>query len=74
VRDDRPGRKLTQGDVARLLRPFGIRSKSIWPAHRSAGSSSRKGYTRDQFEDAWRSYCGAGTAAHPRKNIRLVVS
>jgi Protein of unknown function (DUF3631) len=73
-RDDRPGRKLTQGDVARLLRPFGIRSKSIWPAHRGAGSSSRKGYTRDQFEDAWRSYCGAGTAAHPRKNIRLVGS
>ncbi len=73
-RDDRPGHKLSQGDVARLLRPFKIKSKSIWPAHRTPNSRSRKGYTRDQFEDAWRSYCGAGTAAHSKRNIHLVKS
>jgi Protein of unknown function (DUF3631) len=71
-RDDRPGRKLSQADLARLLRPFRIRSKSIWPAERTAGS--RKGYTRDQFETVWRNYCSAGTAAQSNKNIRLVGS
>ena len=73
-RDDRPGRKLTQGDLARLLRPFRIRSKSIWPIERTPNSRSRKGYTFDQFESAWRSYCSGGTAAQPKKTIHLVGS
>jgi len=54
---ERPGRKLTQGDLGRLLRPFRIKPKSIWPVERTPTSRSRKGYTRDQFEAAWRSYC-----------------
>ena len=70
-RDERPDRKLTQGDLGRLLRPFHIKPKSIWPAERTTTSRSRKGYTRDQFEAAWRSYCPGGTPAQPRKFIRL---
>jgi len=68
---ERPGRKLTQGDLGRLLRPFRIKPKSIWPVERTPTSRSRKGYTRDQFEAAWRSYCPGGTPAQPRKFIRL---
>jgi putative DNA primase/helicase len=70
--DDRPGRKLNQAFLARLLRPFGIWSKSIWPQQRTPDSRSRKGYTRDQFESAWHSYCSGGTPAQPSKTMRLV--
>jgi hypothetical protein len=70
-RDERPGRKLTQGDLACLLRPFRIKSKSIWPVERTPTSRSRKGYMQDQFEAAWRSYCPDGTPAQPSKFIRL---
>jgi hypothetical protein len=73
--DNRPGRKLTPADLGRLLRAFHIRSKSIWPSQRATNSRSRKGYTRDQFEDAWRRYCPEdGTTAQPKKTIHLVGS
>jgi hypothetical protein len=58
VRDDQYARPLTQHDLARLLREFGIAPKTIWPHHRHAlGISSFRGYLREQFEEAWRSYC-----------------
>jgi hypothetical protein len=70
VRDDRAPRKLTQGEMARLLRPFGIRPRSIWPlTRRDKGSRSRKGYFRSQFETAWERYCAPadGTTAQSNK-------
>jgi Protein of unknown function (DUF3631) len=71
--DDRPPRKLTQSELARLLRPFGIRPHTIWPAQRRAGAKSSKGYSRSQFEAAWAAYCSpAGTPAQPRKIIHLL--
>jgi hypothetical protein len=66
MRDDQAARKLTPGEMARLLRPFGIRPRSIWPqAKRREGDTSRKGYHRTQFESAWQRYCSpaAGTTA-----------
>jgi hypothetical protein len=33
-KDDRPPRKLTQGELSHLLRPFGIVPKTIWPGRR----------------------------------------
>ena len=48
---------LTQGDVGRLLRPFAIRSKTLWPPGRRPGTKSESGYSRQQFEAAWASYC-----------------
>ena len=67
-RDDQTPRKLSQGEMARLLRPFGIRPKSVWPpGKRYRGDSSRKGYFRAQFELAWTRYCSpAGTKAQSR--------
>ena len=48
---------LTQGDIGRLLRPFAIRSKTLWPPGRCPGTKSESGYSRQQFEAAWASYC-----------------
>jgi Protein of unknown function (DUF3631) len=44
--DDRQPRKLTLGELSRLLRPFGIRPRTIWPAGRRPGDRSRRGYRR----------------------------
>jgi hypothetical protein len=67
VQDDQQPHRLSQGELARLLTPFRIRPKSIWPVSRGADSKSRKGYHRSQFEPAWRKYAeaatGDGTAA-----------
>jgi hypothetical protein len=70
--DDRPSRKLSQDELARLVRPFGIRPKSVWPVRRRPGDKSAKGYYRWRFEDAWASYCPpAGTTARPAKVLGL---
>ena len=65
-------RKLTQGELCRLLRPFGIRPKTIWPTRRRLGDMSCRGYSRSQFETAWRAYCpSADTPTQPSKIISL---
>jgi hypothetical protein len=69
--DDRAPRKLTQGALSQLLRPFGIRPKTIWPPRRTHGDKSSKGYLRADVEAAWHRYCGAGTPAHPSEIITL---
>jgi Protein of unknown function (DUF3631) len=65
VRDDQQPHRLSQGELARLLRPFQIRPRSIWPMRREGDSKSRKGYHKSQFEAAWRRYCSADTPAQP---------
>jgi len=60
LRDDQQPRRLSQGELARLLKPFRIRPRSIWPAPRN---KSGKGYYRSQFEQAWRAYCDDTSAA-----------
>jgi hypothetical protein len=58
LRGDQQPHRMSPGEVARLLGPFGIRPRTIWPPNRAAGGRSAKGYFRAQFEQAWRSYCG----------------
>jgi hypothetical protein len=41
---------LSQGDIGRLLRPFGIRSKTVWPPGRRQHTKSDAGSYRWQFE------------------------
>jgi Protein of unknown function (DUF3631) len=63
-KDDRPPHKLNQSELARLLRPFGIRPRSIWPAHRRRSDKhlrSAKGYWRVDFEPAWGAFRHTGT-------------
>jgi hypothetical protein len=67
-RDDQTPRKLSQGEMARMLSPFGIRPKTIWPPRRGTRGRSAKGYHRTQFEAAWASYCDGTPAQH--SNVR----
>jgi hypothetical protein len=46
------GRPLTARGLARLLRPFGIRSGTV----RLGDDATAKGYKREAFEDAWTRY------------------
>jgi Protein of unknown function (DUF3631) len=75
VNDDRPARKLSKSELARLLRPFGIRPRTIWPIPRQPGDKSAKGYLKADFEEAWRAYCSdddsAGTTAQGSRIIPL---
>jgi hypothetical protein len=66
--DNQMPRKLSQGELARMLSPFGIRPKTIWPPRRGTRDRSAKGYLRKQFEAAWASYCD-GTPSQP-SNVR----
>jgi Protein of unknown function (DUF3631) len=70
-RDDHTPRKLSPGEMARMLAPFGIRPKTIWPPRRGTHDRSAKGYLRKQFGQAWASYCSSGTPAH-RSNVRYL--
>ena len=56
---DRQPHKLTQGELAGLLHPFGIRPRTVWPANRVPGSKSYRGYMRGWFESAWAAYCSS---------------
>ena len=46
------GKPMTQAQLARVLKPFGIVSEKI----RLTASGTARGYTRVQFEDAWERY------------------
>jgi Protein of unknown function (DUF3631) len=68
--DDRPPRKLTQGEMARLLRNFEIRPRTVWQKNRRPGDKSSRGYYRDQFEAAWRAYCPPADTPTQPNSIR----
>jgi hypothetical protein len=71
--DDRVPRKLTQGELARLLRPFRIRPRTIWPAQRRPSEKSSRGYYRSDFEPSWAAYCPSpDTPTQPSKIIKLL--
>jgi Protein of unknown function (DUF3631) len=73
ARDDQAPRKFTQGEMARLLRPFGVRPRSIWPlTKRRQGTSSRKGYYRSQFESAWQRYCSTDGTTAQNSNLAYI--
>jgi len=55
------GSGLTQRQLARLLRPYDIFSRTV----RFSGSDTARGYLREQFEDAWRRYIPTDAPASP---------
>jgi hypothetical protein len=64
LKGDRQPRPLTPGELARLLRPLGIKPHSVWPlGSRESRGAGGKGYYRADFELAWRAYCEGDTAA-----------
>jgi hypothetical protein len=72
IRDDQQPRRLTQGELARLLAPFRIRPRTIWPTQRRSDAKSAKGYYRYQFEAAWAAYCQSDVTPSHRSNIRYL--
>jgi hypothetical protein len=74
IHGDQQPRQLSQHELSRMLRPFGIIPRSIWPPGPRADTKSGKGYYKHQFVNAWRSYGvddETGTSAQPREIRRL---
>jgi hypothetical protein len=68
-------RKLSQAELAKLLEPFQIRSRTIRISGGTSSKPTLKGYYRSQFDVAWRSYCESGvTPSQPRviRHLRRV--
>jgi Protein of unknown function (DUF3631) len=57
VRGEQQPHKLKAGELAAMLRAFGIGPRVIWPLHRTEETKSGRGYLRSQFTEAWRRYC-----------------
>lgn len=57
----RKGQPITNRGVARLLKPYGIKSRAV----RLEDGRNRKGLLREQFEDAWKRYLPANPASYP---------
>ena len=75
IRDDQSPRKLSPGELAKILAPFRIRPRSIWPAtgkRAASGKGSSKGYLRAQFEHAWAAYCSEGDTPAQPSNINML--
>lgn len=53
------GKPLTSRVLAKLLRPYNVRSKSV----RLEDGSTPKGFQREQFESAWKRYLPGGVAS-----------
>jgi hypothetical protein len=63
-RGDAHPHKLRHSELAIMLRDFAIKPRTIWPPNRTPETKSAKGYRRQEFEGAWRMYCGDdGTTA-----------
>ena len=67
--DNQVPHRMSQGGLATMLAPFGIRSRTIWPRAGSGGKSA-KGYLRSQFETAWASYCDERVRPSEQSNIK----
>lgn len=70
-KEDRQPHKLTQSELAAMLRPFHIVPRTIWPKPRGSGGRSRRGYLRSWFEKAWDAYCRTDTPTQPSNVISL---
>jgi hypothetical protein len=64
-------RKLSQPQLAALLRDFKISPRTVWILHHQPGTKSSKGYYRSQFEAAWEAYCKSDTPSQAR-NVRYL--
>jgi hypothetical protein len=67
-------RRLSQGELARLLEPFHIRPQTIRTISEAAGKPTAKGYYRVQLEAAWRAYCKNDVTPSQPNNIRRLRS
>jgi hypothetical protein len=71
LRGDQQPHKLKAGELAGMLREFGIRPRVIWPLKRTAKSISARGYHRSEFEQAWKMYCVDEEAVTPSRSGKV---
>jgi Protein of unknown function (DUF3631) len=64
VQGDETPRRLSVRTLSGLLEPFGIKSRTVWPLHRTADTRSGEGFYRAQFEETWRSYLPEDDTTH----------
>jgi hypothetical protein len=62
---DQAPKPLTRPTMTKMISAFGIRTRTIWPRHRTAETKSERGYHKGQYESAWASYCDDNTATQP---------
>ncbi|THD61111.1 MAG: DUF3631 domain-containing protein [Bradyrhizobium sp.] len=67
---NQPPRPLSRHAMATMLSAFGLRSKTLWPPHRSADTKSFRGYTKAAFQPLWGSYCDHGDTATQSSVVR----
>jgi Protein of unknown function (DUF3631) len=70
-KEDRQPHRLTQSELAAMLRPFHIKPRTIWPKARNSNSKSSRGYLKASFQKAWDAYCRDNTPTHPSKVMPL---
>jgi hypothetical protein len=70
VRGDQQPHKLKSGELASMLRDFGIKPRPIWPLNRTAKTKSARGYRRQQFEVVWRAYCSEPVTPSQANDIK----
>jgi hypothetical protein len=73
LRGDAQPHKLKSGELASMLRDFGIRPRPIWPLNRTPKSKSARGYRRQQFEATWRMYCSESVTPSQAKGIKSLL-
>jgi hypothetical protein len=66
-KEDRQPHRLTQSELAAMLRPFHIKPRTIWPKARKSGSRSSRGYLKASFQKAWDAYCRDDTPTQTSK-------
>jgi hypothetical protein len=68
VRGDEHPHALRVGELASMLRDFGIRPRTIWQRKRRPTDTSKKGFRREQFADAWARYLDAADGGTPAQS------
>jgi hypothetical protein len=57
---------LNRPAMVKMISAFGVRTKTLWPRHRTAETKSSRGYSRAAFETIWAAFCDEGdTPAQP---------
>jgi Protein of unknown function (DUF3631) len=67
---DQAPKHLRRAAMVKMISSFGVRTKTIWPRHRTADSRSSRGYARADFEQVWESYCDESDTSTQPSAIR----
>jgi Protein of unknown function (DUF3631) len=72
-RGDQQPHKMRAGELAAMLKEFGIKPHTIWPSKNRTTTNSGKGYRRAQFEEAWRKYADNDDTTSHANNVKSLM-